>query len=382
MMGYSRYSYKGTYGYGEDADGLATTTNDQTVVDVKSEQVSDDVWTYLTYTASPTLWLGMGGDGSRYAFRDYGDGVNFVPYTLHAGASAFVEWSLWSYGYGEDQWINPRGGRKFYFDYAHRWTRLVDPELAGGVYDDGELFGAYEYNQIMTTYTEYIPLTWWNLWKRGTLQLDFEFGWIDRNVMGWDEFMAGGRHPYHWGNGTIGNNVQFSGYEGYSLTGETMLIGNAAYRFPLARDLNWKSGPVYTESLYLQLFGTIGNLWSYRIEGDSHIEGYSIVPDPGKGRVRREVPFKDYAAKNSPPGDPHYFLSDVGIELRVRGFIWNDWDWDSFVRLAYGLQSTAGYGDVNADYVQSSVARDAASELSDEIEPPTLRIYVGIGTGW
>jgi hypothetical protein len=382
MFGYARYSYKGAYGYGEDADGLASTTDDQVIVDVKSEQVSDDAWAFMSYSPSPNLWVGMGGDGSRYAFRDAGDGVDFVPYTVHAGASAFFEWSLWSYGSGEDQWINPRGGRRAYFDFAHRWTRLVDPELAGGVYDDGELFGAYEYNQLMATYTEYLPLTWWGLFSRGTLQLDLEFGWIDRNVMGWDEFMAGGRHPYHWGNGTIGNNVQFSGYEGYSLTGESMLISNAAYRFPIARDLNWKSGPVYTESIYLQLFGSVGNLWSYRIEGDSHLEGYSIVPDPGKGRVRREVPFRDYAAKNSPPGEPHYYLSDVGVELRVRSFIWNDWDWDSFVRVAYGLQSTAGYGDVNADYVQSSVARDSASELSDEIEPPTMRVYVGLGTGW
>jgi hypothetical protein len=200
--------------------------------------------------------------------------------------------------------------------------------------------------------------------------------------MGWDEFMAGGRHPYHWGNGTIGNNVQFSGYEGYSLAGETMLIANGAYRFPLFRDLNWKSGPVYTESVYLQLFGTIGNLWSYRVEGPSHVEGYSVVPDAGKGTVRREVPFKDYASKNSPPGEPHYLLEDIGAELRVRSFIWNDFDWDSFVRVAYGLQRTAGYGDVNADLVQTSVARDAATELSGEVEEPTLRLYLGIGTGW
>ena len=241
---------------------------------------------------------------------------------------------------------------------------------------------SYSYNQITGSYTEYIPLTWWGLWERGTLQLDFEGGWIDRNVMGWDEFMAGGRHPYHWGNGTIGNNVQFSGYEGYSLTGETMLITNIGYRFPLTRNMNWRAGPIYTESMYLQLFGTIGNLWSFRVEGDSHIEGYSVVPNRGEGSIRRETPFADYASKNSPPGDPHYLLSDIGAELRVRSFIWNDFDWDSFVRVAYGFQRVAGYGDVNADMVQSSVARDAATELSGEVEEPTLRLYIGIGTGW
>jgi hypothetical protein len=379
-LGYVRYSYKGNYGYGEDADGLAATP-EMTVVDLKFEQVSDQVWAYASYVASESLWLGAGVDGSQYAFRDNGDGANWVPFTVHTGVGAYVDWSLWGDLTG-DQWINPRGGRRVYLDYTRRFTAVVDPELAGAVYDDGERLSRYSYNQFTGSYTEYIPLTLWGLWERGTLQLDFEGGWIDRNVMGWDEFMAGGRHPYHWGNGTIGNNVQFSGYEGYSLAGETMLIANAAYRFPINRDMNWRVGPVYTESMYLQFFGSMGNLWSYRVEGDTHIEGYSVVPNSGEGRVRREIPFKDYSAKNSPLGEPHHVLTDVGAELRIRSFIWNDFDWDSFVRVAYGFQRTAGYGDVNADLVQSSVARDAATELSGEVEPATLRVYLGLGTGW
>ena len=98
--------------------------------------------------------------------------------------------------------------------------------------------------------------------------------------------------------------------------------------------------------------------------------------------MRRETPFVDYASKNSPGGSENYWLSDVGAEIRIRSYIFNDWDWDSFMRVSYGLQSTAGYGDVNADLVQSSVARDAVSELSSEIEEPTMRVYLGIGTGW
>ena len=381
MLGYMRYTYKGTYGYGVDYDGVVETTDDITVVDVKFEQASDDVWAYFTTMPSWALWGGVGVDGSRYSFRDAGDGTNFVGYTEHAGVSVFMEWTPSSlFWYSGDDWINPRGGRRLYVDFAHRWTSLVDPEVAGAVYDDGALLERYAYNQLYASYTEYIPLGL-GIWKRGTLQLDLEGGFIDRNVMSWDEFIAGGRHPYHWGSGTIGNNVQFSGYEGWSLTGETMLIGNASYRFPLARKLHYKLGPTYTDSIYLQVFGTIGNLWSYRVDGDSHLEGYSIVADD-ESTIRREQPFQDYASKNSPVGQPNYWLSDVGVELRVRSFIWNDWDWDSFVRLAYGLQSTAGYGDVNADLISSSVARDSASELSDEVEPPTLRIYAGLGTGW
>jgi hypothetical protein len=250
-MGYMRYTYKGHYGYGEDTDGLGETP-EMTVVDLKFEQASDDVWLYASYVASDTLWLGLGSDASRYAFRDTGDGPTWMPFTLHAGVGAFLEWSPWS-DYSGDQWINPRGGRRLYMDYNHRWTHVVDGEIAGAVYDDGERMDNYGYHQLTGSYTEYIPLTL-GLWDHGTLQLDFEGGWINRNVMGWDEFMAGGRHPYHWGNGTIGNNVQFSGYEGYSLTGETMLIANAGYRFPLLRNMNWMTGPVYTESMYLQIF--------------------------------------------------------------------------------------------------------------------------------
>ena len=253
----------------------------------------------------------------------------------------------------------------------------MDGETAGGVYDDGQLLDRYHFNKIFASWTEFIPVPWT---EHHTLQLDFEAGFVDRNVMGWDEMIAGGRHPYSWGNGTIGNNIQFSGYEGWSLTGETMLIANGSYRFPIVKDLHAKTGPIYWNAVYLQAFGTIGNLWSYRPVGSTHLEGYSVVSDSGE--IRREVPFKDYAAKNSPPGERNYFLEDAGAEVRVRAFIWNDFDWDSFVRVAYGFQPTAGYGDVNADFVQSSLARDANTELSGEYEPPTMRVYLGIGTGW
>ena len=132
-----------------------------------------------------------------------------------------------------------------------------------------------------------------------TFQLDFDLGYIDRNVMGWDEFMAGGRHPYNWGNGTIGNNIQFSGFEGFSLSGETMLIANATYRFPLLRDRDQKWGPVYFDSLYVQflvlseIFGVI--VWKEKV----------ILKDIRSFLLRRlrskGDSFVDYASKNSLP---------------------------------------------------------------------------------
>jgi len=377
-FGAMRYSYKGTYGYGIDQDDLPE-TNDLHVVDLKFEQLEEDLWVFASYYPSWYLWLGAGADVARYSFREAGDGPRWVPFEVNAGVGLSAEWTPSGASYAGDDWINPRGGRRLYLDVQRRWTRIVDPEIAGAVYDDGELMDEYGYWQLSASWTEFIPVPFF---ERHTLQLDFEAGYIDKNVMAWDEFYAGGRHPFDWGSGTIGNNVQFSGYEGWSLTGETLLIANASYRFPLVRDLNLKIGPTYTESLYLQLFGSVGNLWSYKVEGDTHIEGYSVVPDAGSGRVLREIPFKDFASKNSPPDHPNYLLADAGLELRVRQFIWNDFDWDSFLRVSYGFFPTAGSGDVNADLTQSSLARDAATELSAEIEPATIRVYLGVGTGW
>jgi hypothetical protein len=375
-MGWMRYAYKGTYGYGDDLDGAPETTHDLTVRDAKFEQVSDDIWLMASYNASNNLWLGASLDGSLYQFRELGDGAGWDPYMQTGGLALFFEWSLHDPWYSGEDWINPRGSRRFYVEYALRGSRIVDPESTEALVDDGEIHSSYPWNRLTVAYTEFIPV-----FDRHTLQLDFEGGFIDRNVTSWDEFGAGGRHPYDWGNGTIGNNVQFSGYEGYSLTGETMLISNASYRFPLLRDLDWKLGPVYTESLWFQFFGSAGNLWSYRIEGDSHKEGFGIVADDASA-IRREIPFVDYAHKNSPPGRENHILGDLGGELRIRQFIWNDYDWDSFLRVSVGLNPTAGYGDVNYDLIQNSIAQDAASELSAEVEPPTVRIYAGLGTGW
>ncbi len=373
-IGYGRYSFKSAYGLGDDADGLPQTTDDKSVVDVKYEQVSDDFFLYGDRYINDTLWVSMGVDASRYSFRESGDGTDWGEYIWNSGVGITASWD--ASGWGQDGWVNPRGGRRLTVDYQLRRSQIVDPETAGAVYDDGELLEGYTYNRLEVNYTEFIPF-----FERHTLQLDVTAGFIDRNVMGWDEFSAGGRHPYDWGSGSIGNNSQFAGYEGWSLNGETMLIGNASYRFPLARDLNLKMGPIYTESMYLQVFGTAGNLWSYRVDGPSHVEGYSVVPSAG-GSVKREVPFADYSSKNSIVGRRNFLLTDVGVELRVRQFLWNDWDWDSFVKVAYGFQPTAGYGDVNSDGIQSSVARDAASELSSELEPGTIRVYAGLGTGW
>ena len=73
-LGYSRYAYKGDYGYGDDIDGNPN-TDDLRVVDVKFEQISDDIWLSASYIPSYALWASAFIDASRYQFREIGDGA-------------------------------------------------------------------------------------------------------------------------------------------------------------------------------------------------------------------------------------------------------------------------------------------------------------------
>ena len=116
-LGYSRYAYKGDYGYGDDIDGNPN-TDDLRVVDVKFEQISDDIWLSASYIPSYALWASAFVDASRYQFREIGDGANWSPYQISTGIGTFVEWSPRGGSYYGDDWINPRGGRRVYVDYS------------------------------------------------------------------------------------------------------------------------------------------------------------------------------------------------------------------------------------------------------------------------
>ena len=299
---------------------------------LKTERAQDDVWLYGSYVASDTLWVGVGVQGRRFGVRGGGLGLRWKDFSYHSAVGGFLDWTPWMDTAGDPK-INPHAGRHLFVDYTRRQTRVLGPQPEGQ--PDG-----YAYNQFMGSYTEYIPLSLWGLWGWGTLELALEAGVIDRNVMALDEFKAGGRHPYHWGNGAMGSEARFSGYGAGRLTGETMVIGAAAYRFPLARNLGLKMGPLYTEAVYLQVFGTVGNLWPYRLYG------------------------ADFRV-----------LSDVGAELRVQSFVWNDFDWNSFARVAYGAAAVAG----NPDVYGGRILGDGSG---NRIDPPGVHVYIGLGTGW
>jgi len=126
--------------------------------------------------------------------------------------------------------------------------------------------------------------------------------------------------------------------------------------------------------------GTAGNFWSYTAPTNPanyyrNQYGDRVAYNPEK--VRREIPFVDTAYKNG-----NAMLYDAGAELRVSAALFNNFSWDSFVRLAYGFNEIRGYGDVNGDDVQDTTDNAIGDELSNETEKPGFRFYLGLGTGW
>jgi hypothetical protein len=158
-----------------------------------------------------------------------------------------------------------------------------------------------------------------------------------------------------------------------------MAIFNAAYRFPLNRYGFWRTGPITTNGIYMQLGGTAGNLWSYKPpeEDQSYRSQYDdrIAYDPDT--VQREMPFVDVAYKNG-----NKMLYDAFAEVRVQSDFRDGMGWNSFIRMAYGFNEIRGYGDVDGDGINDTSESGVGDELSSETEPAGWRLYLGLGTGW
>src|SRR6185436_15803566 len=220
------------------------------------------------------------------------------------------------------------------------------------------------------------------------LQLDLRVGYVDRNVTSNDEMHAGGQHPYPYGFDALTPNTLFSGYPGYSLSGETLGILNLAYRFPLLHQWQFhKAGPLAmasysgTSGVWMQVGGSAGNLWSYRpptsTSGNFYVDQYDqyVAYDPDS--IKREIPFVDRAYKNG-----NYMLYDAQAEVRVPLIAFNTQRWDSFFRVAYGFNDITGYGDVNGDSFYNGSDSGNGDGLSNEVEEAGFRFYIGLGTGW
>ncbi len=382
-----------------DADDDPSTTDDIEIYEAEQVQTYAVVQGALYYPWSSALFVGAGARGVTYGFQTVSD-RDFEPFMVNAAAFGFASWSNISARYAGN--ANPRGGRTVDLNYMRGFTDIVYKGYYGVDVDDGEQLDAYGYNRYEGRWTENWavrpPWGWDPLGLLGlasdrqhTLVTDVQVGVIDRNVQYNDEFRAGGRHPYFWGDGSIQPNTMFAGYPGGSLGGETMLIAALAYRFPIKTDINKKIGPLYIYDLHGQVMGTAGNLWSYRPPqkaGDYYTNRFDarVAYDPSD--IRREIPFVDYSYKNSPVDpvtgqvDKNYLLTDAGAELRLSASMFNRGYWNSFARLAYGFNEIRGAGDVNGDDILSTADNGLGDSLSNETEKPGLRLYIGLGTGW
>lgn len=379
------YRGRNDQGFLLDADDDPNTTNDQDVYEVRRDFSYSRIGGDIGYQWNSVFATYLTGSGLLYELRNV-DNAQYQPFQYWALAGVEAIWS-------DNGWLarnpNPNYGRTITFSYNHGWADILFEDQSGVAVDDGEILDNYQFNRFEARWTEQIPVSGWFgspllghfQRRRHTIQIDGHLGIIDRNVNLNNEFNAGGRHPYNWGYGSLQPNTQFAGYPAWSLSGETLAILGAAYRFPLVRP-EWSKlvGPLYMTDFAFQIGGTMGNLWSFRPPSDPSLYYRSrfderIAYDPDD--VRREIPFVDVAYKNG-----NRVLTDLSAELRMSSVLYHGMSWDSFLRVAYGFQEVRGFGDVNGDDIFDTNDSAVGDELSNETEPAGLRVYVGLGTGW
>ena len=390
-----RVQSKSDFARAFDADGNFSTTADQTYFEGEQAQVQNMVFGGMSYPFNGNIDISAGASALSFGFQTISD-TAFEPFSWRA--TGFVNAT---YSNISQRNPLPRSGTMIDLNYAHGYTDIVYAPYYGVDTDDGQRLDAYHYNSYQGRITKYMPVKpiagWDPLGLLGlarkqqhTFSVDLQGGYIDRNVQFNDEFRAGGRHPYWFGSGAVQPNTFFAGYPGFSLSGETMAILNAAYRFKVKDNINKKIGPLYVYRIDAQVMGTAGNLWSYRAPDDASkyytdLFGTRVAYD--EADLYRERPFRDYAYKNSPVTGTgqfkeNYFLYDAGAEVRISSIMFNRAPWNSFVRVAYGFNEIRGVGDVNGDDVITTADNGLGDALSAESELPGVRVYIGIGTGW
>jgi len=376
------------YGATLDADLDPTTPGPQRVLGVKSttrwgdargglgldlgDQVRAEAWAAWRQADAQRA---SDGDGPRPLFDRWG-----AAWSLHLNTLGLSD---------REGDTDPRGV-SVYLEHGWYATDLPDgrwdavevigrPPAAGGLSD-------YAYHQALLGATVALGLPAPGSFRH-TLELHLSGGFVSRNVSAAEELYAGGLHPLHLFRPEVSTS-EFSGYEDFSVHGETLLLLGAAWRAPLWREAHLRAGPLYLASVWLQLFSTVGNAWGYdadfglRPDGTPELHSWaSAIPPALRGRprtepgtIRRERPILDVARQNG-----NRLLVDAGAELRLDLTLFER-PWDSVVRVAWGFSTLSGRGDVNDDGVLAD--HFPLDPFTDEVEPPSLRVTVGLGTGF
>jgi len=388
-------SIKFDYGFDSDEDGSSETTDDRFLGDIKQAYLYAGGYGGFTLPFNSLFRIDFTTFMYYVGIQGVTDGKKFRPLAFRGRQTLSV--NLLSRGVSPGRArstyirANPRGGRAFNFRYSPNFTVSMNTATGGKQFDDGQEFGNFFYQEFYLTYTEYIALPF-KLPSGGdlghTLQVQADVGLIDRNVPFADEIRGGGRGSNRNFRNPFASNTLLTGYEPFSLAGETVALMQLAYRFPIARQIDKKIGPIYFESLHMQFFGTVGNFWSYKVkDGEDTVQlfGENVVTDAqgrqgGKiktgGAVQREWP----GMESSENGN--YVLGDLGLELRLAANLFNRSQWLTSFSVAYGFNDTAGRGDQNNDGIFTNSSDPSIALRADEKEPAGFRFYINIGSGW
>ena len=385
-------SIKSDYGFNFDEDGNSETEEDQYLADIKQGYYVYGGFAGVTLPFTSYFSVDFSTFQYGVGMQNVTDGKEIRPLRWRGNQTMAVNFTsrglARSFGGGSS--VNPRGGRSVSFRWSPNFTVQQNQSSGGVAPDDGQLFDSYFYNKLELSYSEYIALPFKN--RQGTsmghtLQASLELGIIDRNVPYGDEIHGGGSGGYNFRNPYKSNTV-FAGYEPWSLAGETAMVLNLQYRFPLAREINKKIGPLYIGSIYAQVFGTVGNFWSYKVKDDAQttdLFGERVLADEDARRggqsghpagLQREWPGM-VASENGWP-----VLADIGFEVRLDSMLFNRSRWQTSIRVAYGLMGVSGRGDVDGDNIYTNSSDPTLDNRSDEVEPAGFRFTIGIGTGW
>ncbi len=397
---YVQYKYDFAYRWDRDED--SATTDDIFQGDIKGGQAFYGAYAGIDIPLNSYLELSYNNFtyGASSTGTDEGTGVSpiffHVNNTFHFGIASFSEQAMYWGNFA----INPRGGIRVSADVSVNYSDILYESTHGVDADDGELFDRYVYPEFQFQTIGYIAVPWAKRFEH-TLQLDLLLGLIPMNVPYSDEFRGGGQSALGYRNPWTAN-TSFAGYEPWSLSGEMMGVFNAAYRLPIARNIDKKFGILYLESIYLQIFSTWGNFWSYHVREGAETYQFvygdevaynanDIVPETLFSDRLDNCP-TDVKLRNGGECGRALFpvasqngnriLGDIGVELRIRANLFNRSSWNSFIRVAYGFQEIGGIWDVDGDDIVTNVSDPNVGSISTEKEKPSIRLYIGLGTGW
>ena len=200
-----------------------------------------------------------------------------------------------------DKYINPVG-RSFTFKYTFEMDKFNPTDSSNN--NNGfriPAYTLYNFSRLELAWNEHIPLPF----PHQTLSFSLNAAGILGPAI--DEFFD------YYAGGFVG----MRGYSFYALGGNKTLFLNAAYRFPIAPNLDFRILQIYFSKLYGSIFCDIGNAWPRETVTDN------------------------------------FWKSDVGFELRLETFSFYAYPTSILFSGAYGLdQFSREVQDINTTTVQ------------------------------